>query len=305
MKRFSFILAVLFCAALLAGCRAEDAPADAGYPAVFSAAEYELSAVRAVCLGSGTTGKSVWLTEVADIDAIVSAVSPLVGRAPISSRGYYGWNYDFAFYAEAAPTEYDTPLLTFSVADYGNAVYLAGGAVFEEVGGVAYKALYTLDRAAAEALFSACGRYKEPLGEEQIGNPLQLAIAPIELTPLKALPRGDEEARCTAAPVGGNPRIYFFDDSLTFYFRSYLSTRLDAEYFSGTLTLPEGFTDAKVVSVMSGAGSGEIFVTLEAMRDGRKEYLGYGFFGTEPPTAAYVLDEKQTERLHAQMRTDG
>ena len=307
MKKTIFFCVILSCLCAFVGCSPQaDNTADP-CPATFSAAEYDLSDVRAICLGSGTTGKSMWLTEKADIDAILAAVAPLVGTDPISSRGYYGWNYDFAFYVEAEPTEHDTPLLTFSVADYGNAVYLAGSAVFEEVSGVSYKTLYTLERDAAEALFTACEPYKEALGEAEPAeskDSLQQPIPPIELTGLKALPHGEEEARFSAAPVGGNPKMYFFDDGLTFYFRQYRSTQSDAEYFCGTLTLPDGFTDGKVVSVMNGAGSGELFVLLEAMREERKEYLAYAFFGTESPTVAYVLDEKQTERLLSQIKTE-
>ena len=307
MKRLVCILAVLLCCGILAACSGTETEETKSYPDVVSVTEYDLSSVRAVCLGSGTTGKHIWLTEKADIDAILAAVLPLTGTDPVSSRGYYGWNYDFAFYDTPEPTEHDVPLLTFSVADYGNAVYLAGSAVFEEVGGVSYKALYTLDRAAAETLFAACEPHKEALGETEPAeskDSLQRPIPPIELTPLKSLPHAEGEARFSAAPVGGNPKMYFFDDGLTFYFRRYLSTQLDTEYFSGTLTLPDGFTDGKIVSVMSGAGSGELFVSLEAIRGGKKEYLTCAFFGTEPPTVAYVLDEKQTARLLDQMKAE-
>ncbi|MBQ3257140.1 MAG: hypothetical protein IJA67_06990, partial [Oscillospiraceae bacterium] len=67
-------------------------------------------------------------------------------------------------------------------------------------------------------------------------------------------------------------------------------------------TLPDGFTDAKLLHVTRGAGSGEIFVSIEAIYDGKKEYLTYGFFGTEAPSGVDVLDEVQVQRLMAAMK---
>ena len=127
--------------------------------------------------------------------------------------------------------------------------------------------------------------------------PNYLEIPAITLTQIETLPYSEETAVFTASPVGGNPTIFFFDDSRTFYFRKYLSTNMDAEYFTGTLTLPNGFTDAKLLHVTSGAGSGEIFVSIEAIYDGKKEYLTYGFFGTEAPSGVDVLDEVRVQRL--------
>lgn len=132
--------------------------------------------------------------------------------------------------------------------------------------------------------------------------PKYLEIPAITLTQIETLPYSEETAVFTASPVGGNPTIFFFDDSRTFYFRKYLSTNMDAEFFTGTLTLPDGFTDAKLLHVTSGAGSGEIFVSIEAIYDGKKEYLTYGFFGTEAPSGVDVLDEVQVQRLMAAMK---
>lgn len=127
--------------------------------------------------------------------------------------------------------------------------------------------------------------------------PKYLEIPVITLTQIETLPYSEETAVFTASPVGGNPTIFFFDDSRTFYFRKYLSTNMDAEFFTGTLTLPDGFTDAKLLHVTRGAGSGEIFVSIEAIYDGKKEYLTYGFFGTEVPSGVDVLDEVRVQRL--------
>lgn len=132
--------------------------------------------------------------------------------------------------------------------------------------------------------------------------PKYLEIPAITLTQIETLPYSEKTAVFTASPVGGNPTIFFFDDSRTFYFRKYLSTNMDAEFFTGTLTLPDGFTDAKLLHVTSGAGSGEIFVSIEAIYDGKKEYLTYGFFGTEAPSGVDVLDEVQVQRLMAAMK---
>lgn len=127
--------------------------------------------------------------------------------------------------------------------------------------------------------------------------PNYLEIPAITLTQIETLPYSEETAVFTASPVGRTPTIFFFDNSLTFYFRNYLSIDMDTEYFTGTLTLPDGFTDAKLLHVTGGAGSGEIFVSIEAIYDGKKEYLTYGFFGMEAPSGVYVLDDVQVQRL--------
>ena len=127
--------------------------------------------------------------------------------------------------------------------------------------------------------------------------PIYREIPSIVLTQIDALPYSEDEALFSASPVGENPTIIFFDDSLKFYFINHLSGNDLYEYFTGTLTLPEGFTDAKIIQVKSGAGSGEIFVSAEAMRNGEKEYLTYGFFGMEAPSGVDVLNDAQTERL--------
>lgn len=123
-------------------------------------------------------------------------------------------------------------------------------------------------------------------------------IPEISLSQGEGTPRGEDEALFSASPVGGNPAIFFFDDGLTFWFRNYLSASADdAEYYTGTLTLPDGFTNGRVVHVTRGGGSGEIFVSVEATRGETTEYLCYAFFGMEPPTKAEILDELQTRRL--------
>ena len=136
-------------------------------------------------------------------------------------------------------------------------------------------------------------------GVEQMS--MYLPIPKIEVIETNALPRSEESALYHAAPVGGNPRILFFDEGLVFYFRSNTVPGGEAQYWSGSLTLPDGFAEGKVVHVTSGAGSGEIFVTVEAVRFGRTEYLSYGFFGTEPPVNALLLDEKAVGHLMEMM----
>lgn len=138
-------------------------------------------------------------------------------------------------------------------------------------------------------------------GVEQVS--MYLPIPKIEVIETNALPHPEESALYHAAPVGGNPRIFFFGEGLVFYFRSNTVPGGEAQYSKGTLTLPDGFADGKVVHVTSGAGSGEIFVTVEAVRFGRTEYLSYGFFGTEPPVNAILLDEKAVGHLMEMMPT--
>ena len=138
----------------------------------------------------------------------------------------------------------------------------------------------------------------EPVVEEDdTVSSSYLKIPEIVLTQVDGLPYDEDTAIFKDSPVGGSPTIFFFDDSLTFYFRNYLPESGDYEYFTGVLTLPNGLGDAALLDVSRGAGSSEILVTLKGMRDGKTEYLPYGFFGIEPPKGAEVLSERQTERL--------
>ncbi len=139
---------------------------------------------------------------------------------------------------------------------------------------------------------------EEPVVEEEgTVSSSYLEIPEIVLTQVDGLPYDEDTAIFKDAPVGGSPTIFFFGDSLTFYFRNYLPESGDYEYFTGVLTLPNGFWDAALIDVSRGVGSGEIFVSVLAVYHGEEKYLSYQFFGMEPPKGAEVLSERQTERL--------
>lgn len=124
-----------------------------------------------------------------------------------------------------------------------------------------------------------------------------LNIPEICLIQTDGLPCDENDAVFSDAPVGGNPTIFFFDDTLTFWFRKYLSANMETEYYTGTLTLPDEFAEGRVFYVTRGAGSGELFVIVETVHDGENTYLSYAFFETELPSQAYVLDDLSEKRL--------
>lgn len=133
---------------------ANTAPSD-----TFTMHDFDLSDVKAIQIRSGMTGNTILLTKKSDMETIINAVTPLAGRDPISSRGYYGWSYDFMFFETSSPNDKDTPILSFALCDFGNSTaYLTYG-VYEEVNGHSYSAMYTADPSTVDAVADVCTNY--------------------------------------------------------------------------------------------------------------------------------------------------
>ena len=130
------------------------------YTDSFEISTFDLSGVKSIQIGSGSTGNRILLTEQKDIETIITAVKPLMGTAPVSSRGFYGWDYDFMFYETASPNENDEPLLTFSLHIYSNRAFITHG-VYEVVEGHTYRAMYTANQSVVEKVVSVCSDYIE------------------------------------------------------------------------------------------------------------------------------------------------
>ena len=121
--------------------------------------DFDFADVKAIQIRSGITGNTILLTKQSDMEAIINAVTPLSGRDPISSRGYYGWSYDFMFFETSSPNDKDTPILSFALCDFGNSTaYLTYG-VYEEVNGHSYSAMYTVDPSTVDAVADVCTNY--------------------------------------------------------------------------------------------------------------------------------------------------
>ncbi len=127
--------------------------------------------------------------------------------------------------------------------------------------------------------------------ETEASDDPYIKIPKIVLLPADSLPGDKEDALFSASAVGMNPTMMFFDDSLTFYFDVYIPDSGTREYYTGQLTLPEGYTFCHIQNAERGGGSGETFVIVEAEKGSSSVYLTYGFFCTEPPTAVYVSDD--------------
>lgn len=160
MKKSILFLLVTLISSMLLGCASNSPENEPETPAKnFSAAEYDLSGVCSVKILSGA-GKTVLLTDQAAIDALVSAVSPLTAKEPISSRGYYGWTYRLDFYTSNSPAEGEDGVLSFTLSrERADDPCLIHG-FYEEVEGFRYKALYTeVDNAAVDAIEALCAQY--------------------------------------------------------------------------------------------------------------------------------------------------
>lgn len=130
---------------------------------------------------------------------------------------------------------------------------------------------------------------------EEIPEPKKLEYTVLDteehlMTTVDTLPEGDRRA---VTPVGNNPTFYVYDNSLTIYGFEIFSE----QYSMCTLNLPEGYTDAEIASLSSGAGSGEVEMILTAKKNGETTYLSYLFYaGNEVgylcPVTVCELSEK-------------
>ncbi|MBR2895967.1 MAG: substrate-binding domain-containing protein [Oscillospiraceae bacterium] len=129
-----------------------------------------------------------------------------------------------------------------------------------------------------------------------------LTIPEISLSKAEALPYPEDTALFSAAPIGGEPVVYFFDNNLTFYIQTYLYSETEAakEYYTGTLTLPDGITDGTVIYASRGGGSGEVDIIVKAVHENEQVYLDYYFNWNNEnylPGSVVVLDDLQVQHL--------
>ncbi len=107
-----------------------------------------------------------------------------------------------------------------------------------------------------------------------------------------------DAAIITASPVGGNPRIYVFEEGLTFTYTSRSPVvNLGTQY---TLKLPAGLTDGRIISAGSGAGSGELMIYVAARNgEGKTVYLSYYQYCGDPLhfNQVYEMNETQAREL--------
>lgn len=95
------------------------------------------------------------------------------------------------------------------------------------------------------------------------------------LEKLEQLPFSVDYAILKGSPLGGTSTLYVWEMGLAYYVVHQPSEADPAEYYRGTLTLPEGYTGGRIISVGAGAGSGEIVMTVVAEKDGQDVALDY------------------------------
>jgi len=129
---------------------------------------------------------------------------------------------------------------------------------------------------------------------------LQTGILKGKASTVDSLPGKPEEALFSASPVGGNPRFYVFETGLTYYVQD--ATRETST--ECTMVLPEGYTNGKIIQMTSGAGSGEIFITVETQYEKNITYLSYYFYAGESvitPMEVSVLSDDEIDNLQNQI----
>ncbi|MBQ7897411.1 MAG: hypothetical protein IJ323_03200 [Clostridia bacterium] len=113
--------------------------------------------------------------------------------------------------------------------------------------------------------------YYEELPDPQRIEYIVLDTEEHVMTTVDTLPDGGYR---TVTPLGNNPTFYVYDNSLTIYGFEIFSEK----YSVCTLNIPEGYTDAEIMHLSSGAGSGEVEMILTATKNSETVYLSYLFY---------------------------
>jgi len=127
-----------------------------------------------------------------------------------------------------------------------------------------------------------------------------LEVDRLTLTQVESFPEHPADPLLEAYPMGGIPTFALFSEGMEFYIRNYRNINEEADYYCGQLPLPQGFTDGSIIFMSSGAGSGELFLYVEAIRDWQREYLSYYFVGINLQ-AVFLMDEQDQRFLREQM----
>ena len=94
---------------------------------------------------------------------------------------------------------------------------------------------------------------------------------------VNTLPSPAEDARITSKLIGGSPIIYVFDDDMRFYL-AYLNGKLEISLvYEGTLSLPDGYTNGRIIDAGGRGGSGEFCIYVSAKTGDQTVVLGYQF----------------------------
>ena len=124
----------------------------------------------------------------------------------------------------------------------------------------------------------------------------QITAAPSVVETVDALPAAAETAILQAACVGGNPTFYVFEDGLTYYVQVLgdPAAREVTALSKCVLSLPEGYTDGKIVDAMGGAGSGEVIFTVSAQKGEASMLLDYLFYSDNLADPVYIWTDETT-----------
>ncbi len=137
---------------------------------------------------------------------------------------------------------------------------------------------------------------------------------PFLIQKIDELPYATEGCVAYVSAVGGNPTFYLFDtNTMTYYLRDISVTDGGESIYEGTLTVPEGYTDARIFYLASGAGSGEVYLYAGAYQNDALTFFCYYVY-CDDVTQVYpsmVDDSEQsgketlallTEKWNAMMR---
>ena len=127
------------------------------------------------------------------------------------------------------------------------------------------------------------------LSDDPIIETNSLDVLPCLGAKVNALPEAVEEARIKYSIIGGSPVVYVFDDDLRFYL-AYLHANMSIASLSEcTLSLPNGYTDGRIITAEGGGGSGEFRLIVAAKTKGIDVMLDYLFYCENFPQPESVL----------------
>lgn len=211
-----------------------------------------------------------------------SAVRPVITFSPNGTRAaveYLHENGQYCFYV--VTLNGDTLMADlYTYAEYLNRYY----------GTYVKDSLYWVDENNIEGR-NEHGRFRYNIYESFVTqldsapviDPVYPDIAPFPSEKADALPHAAEEARIKYSAIGGSPVIYVFDDDMKFYL-AYLHANMSISSLSHcTVSLPDGYTDGRIVSVTGAGGSGDFRVLVAAKTKGMHVMLDYLFYSENYP----------------------
>ncbi len=218
----------------------------------------------------------------------LSAVRPTITFSPDGTRASVEYRHRNGFYSFYVVTLNGDILMSpnYPYAEYLNNFY----------GDYVKDSLYWVDEDNIEGRneygwfrYNIYEFFVTQLSDEPIIETNSLDIPHCIVAEVEALPKAADEARIKYSIVGGSPVVYVFEDDLRFYLAYLNASDMSIALLSAcTLSLPNGYTDGRIISVTGAGGSGEFRILVAAKIKEINLMLDYLFYCENYPQPEFV-----------------